>query len=54
MQWKLDKALSIGVPIVGVAPYGQKNISQAVYNHSIHNVRWSTESIVDAIRQYAR
>lgn len=54
MQWEMDKAKELGLNIVGVIPRGQERISTQVYSRSIVYVRWNTESIVDAIRQYAK
>jgi len=54
MIWELDTALSNIIPIVGVIPRGQERISQEVYNRSKEDVRWSTESIVEAIRKHAK
>ncbi|MCG9738377.1 TIR domain-containing protein [Shewanella insulae] len=53
MEWELDKAKALGVPIVGVIPRGQERISSTVSQRSIVDVRWNTESIVAAIRDYA-
>lgn len=53
MEWELDKAIELGVPIVGVIPRGQERISQTVSSRSIQDVRWNTESIVAAIRLWA-
>ncbi len=54
MVWELDRAIKLGVPIIGVIPRGQERVSSVVSTRSLVNVRWSTESIVSAIRQYAR
>lgn len=54
MIWELDTALSNGIPIVGVIPRGQERISQEVYKRSKADVRWNTESIVEAVRIYAK
>ncbi|MDH4462060.1 MAG: TIR domain-containing protein [Flectobacillus sp.] len=54
MVWELATAKNNEIPIVGVIPRGQERISQEVYQSSIVNVRWNTESIVDAIRIYAK
>lgn len=54
MEWELEKALELGVPIVGVIPWGQERISTTVSSRSIADVRWNTESIVSVIRQYAK
>lgn len=54
MEWELDKAIEIGVPIVGVIPRGQERISTVVSSRSIADVRWNTESIIAAIRAHAK
>lgn len=54
MPWELDTAKSLGIPIIGVIPRGQERISQEVYSRSVVDVKWSTESIVDAIRNHAK
>ena len=40
-------------PIIGVIPWGQKNISSVVAENVVALVGWNTESIVNAIRRYA-
>ena len=54
MEWELDKAIGLDVPIVGVIPRGQERISTIVSSRSLVDVRWSTESIIAAIRKYAK
>lgn len=54
MIWEMDTAINNDIPIIGVIPRGQERISQEVYNRSKVDVRWNTESIVDAIRNYAK
>lgn len=54
MEWELNKAIDLGVPIVGVIPRGQERISTIVSSRSIVDVRWNTESIISAIRTYAK
>lgn len=54
MEWELDKALALGVPIIGVIPRGQDRISTIVSNRSIVDVRWNTESIIAAIRAHSK
>ncbi len=54
MQWELEKAVSLGIPIIGVAPSGQERLSTVVTSKSVKDVRWNTESIVQAIRDYAK
>ena len=40
-------------PIIGVNPWGSKNISSIVENNADKIVGWNSNSIVDAIRQYS-
>ena len=54
MIWEMDTAVDNNIPIVGVIPRGQERISQEVYNRSKKDVRWNTESIVEAIRKHAK
>ena len=54
MQWEMDKALELGLKIVGVIPRGNERISQEVYKRSVEDVRWNTESVVEAIRKYSK
>jgi len=54
MPWELDTAKSLGIPIIGVIPRGQERISQEVYSRSVVDVKWNTESIVEAIRNHAK
>lgn len=51
MDWELNTAVSMGIKVVGVIPWGQVRISQTVTKYSSEVVRWNTESIVDAIRR---
>lgn len=53
MIWELQTAFDNEVPIIGVIPRGQERISTEVYSRSIVDVKWNTESIVDAIRAHA-
>ncbi|WP_278352369.1 TIR domain-containing protein [Chryseobacterium gleum] len=54
MPWELDTAKSCATPIIGVIPKGQERISLQVLSRSIVDVRWNTESIVNAIRNHAK
>jgi hypothetical protein len=54
MIWELETAKANNIPIVGVIPRGQERISTEVYTRSIVDVRWNTESIVDAIRTHGK
>ena len=53
MRWELNRAKEYHIPIIGIIPRGQKNISKVVSNRAKEKVRWNTESIVDAIRRNA-
>tara|TARA_Y100000296_G_C5167792_1_gene255651 strand:- start:105 stop:509 length:405 start_codon:yes stop_codon:yes gene_type:complete len=54
MQWELDKAIELGIPIIGVIPRGQDRISTIVSSRSVVDIKWNTESIVAAIRAHAK
>lgn len=54
MTWELDKAIELDIPIVGVAPWGQERVSKTVSDRAKEVVRWNTESIVAAIRKWAK
>ncbi len=54
MIWELETAQKNDIPIIGVIPRGQERISRVVSNRSVIDVRWNTESIVEAIRIYAK
>jgi hypothetical protein len=53
IQAEIDFAKSIGKPIIGVVPWGAQRMPQAVTNAADIIVGWNTNSIVNAIRQYA-
>lgn len=54
MIWELETAKNNNIPIVGVIPRGQERVSTEVSSRSIVDVKWNTESIVDAIRKYGK
>lgn len=54
MRWELDTAISDGIPVLGVIPWGQINVSKVVQERATEIVRWNTESIVDAIRRIGK
>lgn len=54
MKWELDTAIAEEVPIVGVIPCGQERVSSVVSSRAKECVRWNTESIVKAIRKWAK
>lgn len=54
MIWELETAQANNISIVGVIPRGQERISTEVSSRSIVDVKWNTESIVDAIRAHGK
>ena len=54
IAWEVETAYGNDIPIIGVIPRGQERISATVTKYSIVDVRWNTESIIDAIRTYAK
>jgi hypothetical protein len=54
IQWELDKAIELGIPVIGVIPRGQNRISTIVSSRSAVDIKWNTESIVSAIRTHAK
>jgi len=54
MVWELETAKKNSIPIIGVIPRGQERVSSEVYTRSVYDVRWNTESMVDAIRRYSK
>jgi len=54
MEWELNTAIDNKIPIIGVIPRGQERISSVVSSRSKEDVRWNTESIVEAIRKWAK
>jgi hypothetical protein len=54
IAWELETADNNSIPIVGVIPRGQERISTTVSSRSKEDVRWNTESIIAAIRRWAK
>jgi hypothetical protein len=54
MIWELETAKANKIPIIGVIPRGQERISTEVSSRSIIDVKWNTESIIEAIRIYGK
>jgi hypothetical protein len=54
MIWEMEIAKVNDIPIIGIIPRGQERVSAEVYNRSKNDVKWNTESIVEAIRTYAK
>lgn len=54
IEWEILTSKSNNIPVIGVVPLGQLKTSRTVTKHSVIDVKWRTESIVDAIRTYAK
>lgn len=54
IEWEILTSHNNNIPIIGVAPWGQERISKTVTDYSVVDVRWNTESIVQAIRSHAK
>lgn len=54
IAWELDKAIELKVPVIGVTPHGQERVSKVVSDRALEVVKWSTESIVRAVREHAK
>lgn len=52
MEWELNKAKEYNKPILGIVPWGNERVSAVVRNKADKIVRWNTDSIVDAIREF--
>ena len=53
MQYEIDKAVEMKKPIIGIKPWGQQKIPNAVSDVADIMVGWNTDSIVSAIREYS-
>ena len=53
MQVELDLAKEYNKPIVAVAPWGSQQMPSDIYNIADVRVRWNTNSIISAIRNYS-
>lgn len=53
ITYEIEVAHSLGIPIIGVIPWGQINISSTVRRYALEIVGWNTESVVAAIRRSA-
>jgi len=53
IQTEIDIATSYGKPIIGIKPWGQERIPQAVQDVAVEMVGWNTDSIVSAVRRHA-
>lgn len=53
IQREIDIAVEYGKPIIGIKPWGQEKIPQAVAKVAKEIVGWNTDSIVSAIRKHS-
>jgi len=53
IQKEIDIAVEMGKPIIGIRPWGQERVPQAVQDAAREIVGWNTSSIVSAIRRNA-
>lgn len=52
MKYEIDESKRMGMPILGIVPYGQIRIPEYVQENANEILRWNTSSIVSAIRKY--
>ncbi len=53
IDYEIDTAIELGKPIIGVKPRGQERIPSKVSENADVMVGWSSNSVVQAIRDYA-
>lgn len=53
IQKEIDIAEDMDKPTIGVKPWGNQRVPQAVQDAAITVVGWNTDSIVEAIRKYS-
>ena len=53
IQYEIDLAKFYNKPIIGIRPWGNELLPQAVKNTACEIVGWNTSSIVNAIRNHA-
>ncbi|MSU08860.1 hypothetical protein FYJ84_07680 [Veillonellaceae bacterium WCA-693-APC-5D-A] len=53
MQVELDIAKKYNKPIIAVAPWGSQKMPSDIYTIADVRVRWNTDSIISAIRDYS-
>ncbi len=53
IEYEIDKAFSLGKPIIGLIPRGAERTPSYVQKYAKTMVGWSTSSIVNAIRRYS-
>jgi len=53
IQYELEFATSVGKPVIAVRPWEQQNTPAALTSVAVAEVGWNTDTIVQAVRQYA-
>lgn len=53
IQKEIDISIDMNKPIIGIKPWGQERVPQAVQDAASEIVGWNTSSIVSAIRKWA-
>ena len=53
MDWEMKFARRIGKRIIGIRPWGNRQLPIIVQNNAVEIVGWNTSSIVNAIRRYS-
>lgn len=53
IDYEIDTAKELGKPIIGVKPWGQERIPVKIQNDSTVLVGWNSNSVVQAVRDYA-
>lgn len=54
IDYEIDTAVALGKPIIGVKPWGQERVPKKVQDNASVMVGWNGDSVVSAVRRYAR
>ena len=54
ITFEMQVARSLGIPIIGVIPWGQSNISSTVRSFAVDIVGWNTESVIKSTRYHSK
>ena len=53
IDYEIDTAVQLRKPIIGIKPWGQERIPIKVQNNADILIGWNSESVVNAVRNYA-
>ena len=53
IDYEINTAIELGKPIIGIKPRAQERIPEIVRNNANIIVGWNSNSVVDAVRNYA-